>query len=138
MGSWRTIRLSLFIAAAAVLLTWCGFETARRHLQGQTPEQERLSCVRLDWEVHYGVPPSMGSYTCYSEGNNPFEVLRRQMGPQPDFDTLIDLITSTIAPTTWDSVGGLEPNQELSGNLQLGPGQRLVERESEPAAIPSP
>lgn len=27
-------------------------------------------------------------------------------GPQPDFDSLIDLITSTIAPTTWEDVGG--------------------------------
>ncbi len=27
-------------------------------------------------------------------------------GIQPDFDSLIDLITSTIHPTTWDTVGG--------------------------------
>ena len=27
-------------------------------------------------------------------------------GPQADFDSLIDLITSTVAPTTWDAVGG--------------------------------
>ncbi len=27
-------------------------------------------------------------------------------GPQPDFQSLIDLITATVAPTTWDDVGG--------------------------------
>jgi general secretion pathway protein D len=27
-------------------------------------------------------------------------------GVQPDFDSLIDLLTSTVAPTTWDTVGG--------------------------------
>jgi len=27
-------------------------------------------------------------------------------GPQADFDSLIELITTTIAPTTWDEVGG--------------------------------
>ena len=27
-------------------------------------------------------------------------------GTQPDFDALIDLITSTVAPTTWEDVGG--------------------------------
>jgi hypothetical protein len=27
-------------------------------------------------------------------------------GAQPDFDSLIQLITSTVAPTTWDEVGG--------------------------------
>jgi hypothetical protein len=27
-------------------------------------------------------------------------------GPQADFQSLIDLITSTVSPTTWDAVGG--------------------------------
>jgi len=27
-------------------------------------------------------------------------------GPQPDFDSLIELITSTVQPATWDAAGG--------------------------------
>jgi hypothetical protein len=30
----------------------------------------------------------------------------RQGGPEPDYENLIDTITSTIEPTTWDAVGG--------------------------------
>jgi len=33
-------------------------------------------------------------------------VAARGGGAQPDFDSLIDLITSTVKPTSWDSVGG--------------------------------
>lgn len=40
-------------------------------------------------------------------------------GTQPDFETLIDLITSTIAPTTWDDVGGPGTVQQFQGNLSL-------------------
>ncbi|MEX2561195.1 MAG: hypothetical protein WD403_14835, partial [Pirellulales bacterium] len=38
---------------------------------------------------------------------------------EPDFDSLIELITSTIAPTTWDDVGGPGAIQEFEGNLTL-------------------
>lgn len=38
-------------------------------------------------------------------------------GTQPDFDSLIELITSTIAPTTWDDVGG--PGSLTPHNLSL-------------------
>lgn len=34
------------------------------------------------------------------------EGLLRGGGPQPDFEQLIDLIKSTVAPTSWDDVGG--------------------------------
>jgi general secretion pathway protein D len=40
-------------------------------------------------------------------------------GAQPDFESLIELITSTIAPTTWAEVGGPGSIQEFKGNLSL-------------------
>jgi general secretion pathway protein D len=40
-------------------------------------------------------------------------------GVQPDFDSLIDLITSTIQPTTWTDVGGTGAIQEYENNLTL-------------------
>lgn len=40
-------------------------------------------------------------------------------GVEPDFDSLIDLITSTIQPTTWDEVGGPSSIKEYAGNLSL-------------------
>jgi len=40
-------------------------------------------------------------------------------GVQPDFDSLIELITSTIQPTTWTDVGGTGAIQEYENNLTL-------------------
>ena len=40
-------------------------------------------------------------------------------GSLADFDSLIDLITSTIQPTTWDEVGGPGSIQEFETNLSL-------------------
>ncbi|HVX11416.1 MAG TPA: hypothetical protein VHC22_09565 [Pirellulales bacterium] len=40
-------------------------------------------------------------------------------GTQADFESLIELITSTIAPTTWDDVGGPGTVQQFQGNLSL-------------------
>jgi general secretion pathway protein D len=40
-------------------------------------------------------------------------------GVAPDFDSLIQLITSTIAPTTWDEVGGSGSIEEYRTNLSL-------------------
>ena len=40
-------------------------------------------------------------------------------GPQADFDSLIELITTTIAPTTWDEVGGPGSVEGFEGNLSL-------------------
>jgi general secretion pathway protein D len=39
--------------------------------------------------------------------------------PQPDFDTLIELITSTISPESWDEVGGPGSIEEFPLNLSL-------------------
>lgn len=40
-------------------------------------------------------------------------------GAQADFDSLIDLITSTVAPTTWDSVGGPGSIAPFETNLSI-------------------
>ena len=40
-------------------------------------------------------------------------------GPQADFDSLIELITSTVAPTTWDEVGGPGSIAPFATNLSL-------------------
>ncbi len=40
-------------------------------------------------------------------------------GSQPDFDTLIELITSTVAPESWDEVGGPGTLAQYDGNLSL-------------------
>ena len=40
-------------------------------------------------------------------------------GSQADFDSLIDLITSTVRPTTWDSVGGPGSIAPFETNLSL-------------------
>jgi general secretion pathway protein D len=40
-------------------------------------------------------------------------------GAQADFDSLIDLITSTVAPTTWDTVGGPGSIAPFATNLSL-------------------
>jgi general secretion pathway protein D len=40
-------------------------------------------------------------------------------GVQPDFDTLVDLITTTIKPQTWDEVGGPGSVSRFPNNLSL-------------------
>ena len=40
-------------------------------------------------------------------------------GAQADFESLIELITTTIAPDSWDEVGGPGAIQEFEGNLSL-------------------
>src|SRR6185295_14732333 len=40
-------------------------------------------------------------------------------GVQPDFDTLVDLITTTVKPQTWDEVGGPGSVSRFPNNLSL-------------------
>jgi len=40
-------------------------------------------------------------------------------GVEPDFESLIDLITSTIEPTSWDEVGGPGAIQEFEGGVRV-------------------
>jgi hypothetical protein len=47
-------------------------------------------------------------------------------GSMADFDALIDLITATIAPTTWDAVGGPGSVQGFEGGVYCDPDGTLV------------
>ncbi|MGE0609386.1 MAG: DUF1598 domain-containing protein [Pirellulales bacterium] len=72
--------------------------------------------------------------------------------PQPDFDSLIELITSTIEPQSWDEVGGPGTIEEFRGgvsvdahgfvnrNLNLDDGDRLqnVRAAFAPTGVSSP
>jgi hypothetical protein len=42
-------------------------------------------------------------------------------GPQADFDSLIDLMTSTIAPTTWEANGGAGAVSEFASGVYVDP-----------------
>jgi hypothetical protein len=44
---------------------------------------------------------------------------RQGGGVEPDFDSLIELITSTIAPTTWTEVGGAGAIQEFESGVHI-------------------
>ena len=47
--------------------------------------------------------------------------LARGGGPVADFDAVIDLITSTIAPPTWDTVGGPGAIDGFEGGVKVDP-----------------
>lgn len=49
----------------------------------------------------------------------PIETKERPKPSSPDFDSLIDLITSTIAPAKWDKVGGRGSIAPFETNLSL-------------------
>ena len=42
-------------------------------------------------------------------------------GPQADFESLIELITTTVAPTTWEDVGGVGAIQGFPGGVYVDP-----------------
>jgi hypothetical protein len=54
-------------------------------------------------------------------------------GVQPDFDSLIELITSTINPTTWSEVGGAGAVKPFPGGVYVDPAGMLC-RAVKPAA----
>ncbi|HWC88323.1 MAG TPA: DUF1598 domain-containing protein [Pirellulales bacterium] len=54
-------------------------------------------------------------------------------GVQPDFDSLIELITSTIAPTTWSEVGGAGAVKQFPTGVYVDPAGMLC-RAVKPAA----
>lgn len=73
-------------------------------------------------------PAILAQVSASSSGGLPGAIGGKQMGSGPgglggaalaDFDSLIDLITSTIAPTTWDDVGGPGSIQPFPTNLSL-------------------
>jgi len=45
--------------------------------------------------------------------------MERVKDAKPDFDTLIDLISSTVSPNSWDEVGGSGSLVPFEGNLSL-------------------
>jgi general secretion pathway protein D len=72
--------------------------------------------VNAQWMNRPDTPPATGV-----PQNIPFGVGPGGLagGSQADFDALIDLITTTIAPTTWDVVGGPGSVAEFETNLTL-------------------
>ena len=63
-----------------------------------------------------GMLPSSGSRTTRPVGPGPGGL---GGGPQADFDSLIELITTTIEPDTWDEVGGEGSIAPFETNLSL-------------------
>jgi general secretion pathway protein D len=61
----------------------------------------------------------MGTSSSRSPRPNGFGPNGAGGGPQADFDSLIELITTTIAPTTWDEVGGPGSVSGFETNLSL-------------------
>jgi general secretion pathway protein D len=72
--------------------------------------------VNAQWINRPDTPPATGVPQHIPFGTGPGGLAG---GSQADFDSLIDLITSTIAPTSWDSAGGLGSVQEFETNLTL-------------------
>lgn len=57
-------------------------------------------------------------------------------GVQPDFETLIELLTSTIAPTTWTDVGGQGAVKPFRGGIYVdsqGAMHRILQEDKSPA-----
>lgn len=61
----------------------------------------------------------MGAGPSPTQSPSPFGPGGAGGGPQADFDSLIELITTTIAPTTWDEVGGPGSVSGFETNLSL-------------------
>ena len=55
-------------------------------------------------------------------------------GVQPDFDSLIELITSTIAPTTWTEVGGQGAAKPFPGGVYVDPAG-MLSRAAKPVVV---
>ena len=64
----------------------------------------------------YGLLPKQGARPSQQPGYGPGSLGGAAMA---DFDTLIELITSTIAPDTWDDVGGPGAIESFPTNLSL-------------------
>lgn len=80
----------------------------------EAPENTNAS-VLAQMGAH-GMLPSLGSQQQQPMGFGPGGMGGAAMA---DFDTLIELITSTIAPSTWDDVGGAGAIEPFPVNLSL-------------------
>lgn len=81
---------------------------------GQLQTGQRDAAFQLATEIYDA--PTQQSVKKYME--------RRLQGPlrggaQPDFESLIELITATIAPDTWDAVGGPGAIDEFAGGVYV-------------------
>jgi general secretion pathway protein D len=71
-------------------------------------------------QINQLMPGGMGSRTASGPGQSvPFGPGGMGGGAQADFDTLIELITSTVKPQTWDEVGGPGSVSPFTNNLSL-------------------
>jgi hypothetical protein len=77
------------------------------------------------------------SYAVDQIGQRPLDGMPARGGAtQADFDTLIDLITSTIAPTTWDTVGGPGAIDGFPGGVYVDTSGLLVRVAARASASP--
>ena len=65
------------------------------------------------------MPGAMGSRGASGGGSMPMGPGGAGGGAQADFDSLIELITTTVKPSTWDEVGGPGSVSEFRNNLSL-------------------
>lgn len=71
-------------------------------------------------QINQLMPGGMGSRSASGPGQSvPFGPGGMGGGAQADFDTLIELITSTVKPQTWDEVGGPGSVSPFTNNLSL-------------------
>jgi beta-lactamase regulating signal transducer with metallopeptidase domain len=76
------------------------------------PEQQVISKVYAVAELV--IPPPSIFRESASDPDNSLA-----MAAKPDFETLINLITSTVSPTTWEEVGGSGRIRSMPTNLSL-------------------
>ena len=69
--------------------------------------------------VVYPVADLLGAERTGERREMPAELAADLAGAHYDFDTLIELITSTVKPTTWDSVGGPASVAPFEHNLSI-------------------
>jgi len=88
------------------------FTIASTDLQGSVPTNASV----LAQSNSFGLRPGGGSRPSQTLGYGTSSMGGAAMA---DFDTLIELITSTIAPDTWDEVGGPGAIESFATNLSL-------------------
>ena len=86
-----------------------------------TPEQAESELETRVYPVGDLVIPPEANMAAPPNGSQPGSVPEANVpdGAQADFDSLIDLITSTAKPTSWDAVGGPGSIRALSNNLTI-------------------
>jgi general secretion pathway protein D len=83
--------------------------------EGQPPEAKSSADV-LAQINNFGGPGGMGNFNNSAPGSGPGGL---RGGTGPDFDSLVELVTSTIAPQSWQEVGGPGAISGYENNLSL-------------------